>query len=340
MPIFYLIVKFIFCVFCKKFYNNLKFVYNYYNNQQFFKNMKNVKKILLVSFLIALFNVFFISSVALADLPAGRSEDYQGDPYPHSLLSAPGLQGESLRVCVEMGCCSICDVMTVVSKAFKILRNDIGLPLAIIFGIIGGIMIIFSAGSPDKVKKGRTYISSALIGLLIIFGASLIVNSVTIAIADASWNFDSIMNGFLDFKTSTTSSTNCTKSCNPGFDPKLKTITGEVVDLIPELRYLITNYLPMYKGFYITSTTTGQHVPGSCHYVGRAVDFITEYRSEWDDIVDDLNSLEIPGIKAFCDYKGEIKSCCDLIGNFEEECRKNKEKYGDHIHLQIGPCDQ
>jgi hypothetical protein len=79
--------------------------------------MKNVKKILLISFLIGLFNVFFISSIALANgdlnLPKGYSEDYYWRSLsPFSFISSR-IQGESLRVCVSMGCCSICDIMTV-----------------------------------------------------------------------------------------------------------------------------------------------------------------------------------------------------------------------------------
>jgi type IV secretory pathway VirB2 component (pilin) len=313
--------------------------------------MKNVKKILLVSFLIGLFNVFFISSIALADLPNGISEDYEGDPNPNSLLSAPGEQGESLRICVDMGCCSICDVMTVISKAFKILRNDIALPLAIIFGIIGGIMIIFSAGSPNKVKSGRTYIISALIGLLIVFGASLIVNTVTIAIADSSWSFDNVMNGFITFNTNTSTSNDtnvgsdiCKKSCTPGVDPKIKTITGTVVDLDKNIKEII-KYLAgkslvdeeNYGGFKVTSTISGKHVPDSCHYKGRAVDFVTSDKSKWQMIIDDLfkNFSHLgDNLKAFCDYNGEIKNCCDKKD--KDDCKSNN--YGDHIHVQVGPC--
>lgn len=305
--------------------------------------MKNVKKILLVSFLIGLFNVFFISSIALADLPNGISEDYEGDPNPNSLLSAPGEQGESLRICVDMGCCSICDVMTVISKAFKILRNDIALPLAIIFGIIGGIMIIFSAGSPNKVKSGRTYITSALIGLLIIFGASLIVNTVTIAIADSSWSFDNVMNGIL----TNISSDGCKKSCTPGVDPKIKTITGTVVDLDKNIKEII-EYLASkslvdeenYGGFKVTSTISGEHVPGSCHYNGRAVDFVTSDKSKWQMIIDDLfKNFSYLGdnLKAFCDYNGEIKNCCNPATQDCNDDKKGK-KYGNHIHVQVGPC--
>jgi len=212
--------------------------------------------------------------------------------------------------------------MTVISKAFKILRNDIALPLAIIFGIIGGIMIIFSAGSPNKVKSGKTYITSALIGLLIIFGASLIVNTVTIAIAGSSWSFNSVMNGVI----TNVSSDGCKKSCTPGVDPEIKTITGTVVDLDKNIKFIIDDLSSKYanKGFRVTSTTDGQHVAGSCHYNGRAVDFVTNNKAEWQDIVNYLNRLPIPNISAFCDYNGDIRDC--------------QKEFSNHIHVQVGPC--
>ncbi|PID87575.1 hypothetical protein CSB07_00655 [Candidatus Gracilibacteria bacterium] len=50
--------------------------------------------------------------------------------------------------------------------------------LAVIYGIYGGFTILTASSDDEKVKKGRTIIIQSIIGLIIIFLASTIVNLV------------------------------------------------------------------------------------------------------------------------------------------------------------------
>ena len=50
--------------------------------------------------------------------------------------------------------------------------------IAVLLIVVGGIMYITSAGNPGRVGKAQSIITSTLIGLLIIFAAWLLVNTV------------------------------------------------------------------------------------------------------------------------------------------------------------------
>lgn len=74
--------------------------------------------------------------------------------------------------------CTICDLFKLVKNIINFLTIDIATPLAIIILIYGGVMMITSAGSEEKVKKGKTALRRAVYGILIVFGAWLIVNTI------------------------------------------------------------------------------------------------------------------------------------------------------------------
>lgn len=46
--------------------------------------------------------------------------------------------------------------------------------------LLGGAMIVFNASNPDKQQDGRTIITTAIIGLLVLFGAFWIIQIVQI----------------------------------------------------------------------------------------------------------------------------------------------------------------
>jgi len=50
--------------------------------------------------------------------------------------------------------------------------------LALLFFIYGGFTWILSQGNPEKVKKGRDIVFAAVIGLIIVFGAYILVQFI------------------------------------------------------------------------------------------------------------------------------------------------------------------
>ncbi len=79
-----------------------------------------------------------------------------------------------------------CDIIqlgnNIISFAFSL-----SIIIAVLFVVFGGFVFMTAAGNEAKIKKGKTYIRSALIGVAIVFGVTIIIRSVFMALgADMS----------------------------------------------------------------------------------------------------------------------------------------------------------
>lgn len=89
--------------------------------------------------------------------------------------------------------CGLCDLLVVGLNIIDILTQASLLIVGIVV-IWGAFLMITSAGNESKYKEGKKKITSAIIGLVIVLGAWIIVNTVFMAIAsiagasEISWN--------------------------------------------------------------------------------------------------------------------------------------------------------
>ncbi len=60
--------------------------------------------------------------------------------------------------------------------------------LTLLMFVYGGVMMIISGGSADKVKKGKDIIIGSVVGLMIVFGSYLIVSFVSKTMLDVEFN--------------------------------------------------------------------------------------------------------------------------------------------------------
>ena len=105
------------------------------------------------------------SGRCVSPLQAGISADNQ----------TPDNYAGILPSCAFDGTCNDTnDLLRVVINAVKWVFGYIG-AIALVFFLAGGFMIIISAGSEDRVKKGRDIMVSAVIGILISFSAYLMI---------------------------------------------------------------------------------------------------------------------------------------------------------------------
>ena len=74
--------------------------------------------------------------------------------------------------------CGVCDIFKLISNIIKFAAFTIAAPLAGIIMAYGGFELITSGGSEDKRKKGINAIWAAVWGILITFGAYVIVNAI------------------------------------------------------------------------------------------------------------------------------------------------------------------
>lgn len=73
--------------------------------------------------------------------------------------------------------CTICDLFVGVKNIVDFLV-EIAWLIGVIILIYGGVMLLTSGGSEEKLKKGKTALWSAVWGLLIVFAAWLIIDTI------------------------------------------------------------------------------------------------------------------------------------------------------------------
>jgi hypothetical protein len=100
---------------------------------------------------------------------------------PNSTLAA----GQILPKCADNGSCQLCDIIQTALNIFKLLLGILGAAALLMF-IWHGISILTSAGNTEKVSSGFKGMGNTLIGILLILGSWLIVNTV---VAVATGNF-------------------------------------------------------------------------------------------------------------------------------------------------------
>ena len=88
--------------------------------------------------------------------------------------------------------CKLCHLFELASNVVQFLVQ-FALVSAPVFILIGGIMILASAGSPDKVALGKRIITSAVIGVIVALGAWAILGTLFNALIGGSgfpwpWN--------------------------------------------------------------------------------------------------------------------------------------------------------
>jgi len=74
--------------------------------------------------------------------------------------------------------CTYSALEQLVKDVFDFALKYIAIPIAVLMVVWGGIQMAISAGDEGKFKRGRQIITAAAVGLLIVFGAWLIVNTV------------------------------------------------------------------------------------------------------------------------------------------------------------------
>jgi len=74
--------------------------------------------------------------------------------------------------------CNACSLLQLISNVINFIVLDITMPLAGLLFLIGGIMMVAAGGSEEWFKKGKKVFLDTVIGVLIILGSWVIVNTL------------------------------------------------------------------------------------------------------------------------------------------------------------------
>lgn len=131
-------------------------------------NFKNL--ITLLAIIVLFFNLM---PVQAGLVPCGASKD---DPATSNIN--------------ESKPCRFCDVFVLFDKVVRFVLFNLLLPVAVFMTVIAGVMFFTAAGDPGQISKATGILKSVVWGLIIIFGAWLLVNTffLLIGISDkAPW---------------------------------------------------------------------------------------------------------------------------------------------------------
>jgi hypothetical protein len=74
--------------------------------------------------------------------------------------------------------CTVCSLFVGTSNLINFLLKDIAFPLGVVAILYGGFMIMTAGGSEEQVKKGKTALQYAVIGIIVAFAAWLIIDTI------------------------------------------------------------------------------------------------------------------------------------------------------------------
>ena len=88
--------------------------------------------------------------------------------------------------------CNLCHLYTLTKNGVDFMLFDLILPVAIIALLIGGIFLLASRGNPQMIESGKNAIVNTVIGVVIAFGAWLIIATIVNTLGydgfTAAWN--------------------------------------------------------------------------------------------------------------------------------------------------------
>lgn len=74
--------------------------------------------------------------------------------------------------------CQFCDFFVLINNIIRFVMIILVPVVAVLMLVIGGVLFLFAGAKPDALNKAKGIITSVVIGLLIIFSAWVIVNTV------------------------------------------------------------------------------------------------------------------------------------------------------------------
>jgi sorbitol-specific phosphotransferase system component IIBC len=125
--------------------------------------MKNMKKIFLFFFLVFVF------------LTLGQA---QAEEQKQGLVPCGG-PGESA--------CTLCDFFQLFKNIVDFVLFKIIPVVAALMLVVGGIMFFLAGGSPETLGKAKKLLTSVIMGLIIVYGAWIFVNTFFMLIGVADW---------------------------------------------------------------------------------------------------------------------------------------------------------
>ena len=127
--------------------------------------------------LIAVFSLLFLPFAYASAQPGGSAAIPASGPGASGVIPCDGTTGTCIANPINVS-----SPQALIGRVINVVLGVVG-SLALIMFILGGVTWMTSAGSPEKIKKGREILVWAAVGLVIIFSSYALVNFVIRGIA-------------------------------------------------------------------------------------------------------------------------------------------------------------
>lgn len=99
---------------------------------------------------------------------------------PVLLVNAAPVQAAGLIPCggPNEPFCNLCYFFDLINNLIKFFLFTIALPVTILMFVLGGVLFLFAGAKPELMNKAKAIITAAVIGLVLMFGAWIMVNTV------------------------------------------------------------------------------------------------------------------------------------------------------------------
>ncbi|MEW5908048.1 MAG: pilin [Patescibacteria group bacterium] len=101
-----------------------------------------------------------------------------------ALVPCGCMSRDAVGNCTNEVRCTVCHLFVGIHNIMELLLFGIATPLAVLVILYGGFMLLTSAGSEEKVRKGKNAIWMAIMGIIIAFAGWLIVDTILRALVN------------------------------------------------------------------------------------------------------------------------------------------------------------
>lgn len=103
-------------------------------------------------------------------------------------ISFAAVQAQGLVPCGGAGNpCKLCHVFVMFDNIIDFVMLTLVPPLAALMLVVAGVMFFTAAGDPGSISKARSVLTSVVLGLVIVYGSWLIINSFFLVIGVNQW---------------------------------------------------------------------------------------------------------------------------------------------------------
>lgn len=81
--------------------------------------------------------------------------------------------------------CEVCDFFVMSKGVIDFMVLEFIPPVAVLFFVVGGIVFYTSGGSQSRVEWAKKTLFSIIIGLIVVYGAWMIIDSILLMVSDS-----------------------------------------------------------------------------------------------------------------------------------------------------------